>query len=377
MIFTIFIRFHYFMTFHDFIIFCSRRFADILPVGSYVIKSESFEFDFFHEFSSVDEFLETSEDPVIHSPYLLGIGKAIIKIAQVVGELQRRTCPHGETCTLPRFDAKRAREISHTEVYEALHILPKSHTVKFVVSRRSDPDSDELFRVAGYEVDVRNYRVSAETPMPRMPKLCVRKATAKCRKCANFKTRLDALAAISKENNYSRDEFLKNGTLVPIFLTVMACGTVASLVIVVFIVYRYFAEEVLDGNPNLTIILVLANMFVLQTVLLFCMNDDYAGGGEYVNSKKIFLSTLSIGIVFSIMLSRALFLAFSTGGVFTSHINGYLEALMVFFMAGVQVAVSTMYLALSSAESATVVRSLEFVALLGEASAVIYYRTKN
>ena len=283
----------------------------------------------------------------------------------MLGDLQRRTCPHGATCVLPHFDAKRIHDISNTEIYEALHILPKSHTVNYIVSQRNDPDSEELYRVASYQVDVVDFHVTPEVPASKMPKLCVKRSVNRCRKCANFKIILDALSTLTEENN-DKGGFFKPGVLIPIFITVMACGTVASLVILIFVIYQYFSEEVLDGNPTLTILLVFANIFVLQTVLPFCINDDYDAGRQYINSRKIYVSTVSIGIVFSIMLSRAFFLAFSTGGVFASHINGYLQGLMVFFMAGVEVALSTMYFVLSSAEAAHVVRSLMFIALLGK-----------
>lgn len=157
---------------------------------------------------------------------------------------------------------------------------------------------------------------------------------------------------------------LKPGSCVPIFLTVVVCGTLACGVIAVFIIYRFVLEDVLDGNPSLTIVLILANVFTLQTVLPFCMNDSYLGA-EPLNSRKILVTSLAFGIDFSVMLSRAFFLMFSKGGVFTAHINGYLQGLMVFFMFGVQLAISVMFFVLSTEDSAVVVRSLTFIALLG------------
>lgn len=131
----------------------------------------------------------------------------------------------------------------------------------------------------------------------------------------------------------------------------------------------------LDGNPALTIILVLANLFTLLTALLFCVTDDYFGA-ENLNAWKILLTTLAFGLTFSIMLSRALFLALSTGGIFI-HINGYLQSLMTLFMYGVQVAVSVMYFVLSTMNSAMVVRSLIFIALLGILTGLFIDSTLN
>lgn len=158
---------------------------------------------------------------------------------------------------------------------------------------------------------------------------------------------------------------LKAGNWIPIFLTVVVCGTFACGAIAVFIIYRFMVEDVLDGNPVLTIVLILANVFTLQTVLPFCINDDYLGG-ERLNSRKILATTLAFGLDFSLMLTRAFFLVFSKGGVFTAHINGHLQGLMVFFMFFVQVAISVMFFALSNHDSAVIMRSLIFIALLGE-----------
>lgn len=120
----------------------------------------------------------------------------------------------------------------------------------------------------------------------------------------------------------------------------------------------------LDGDPTLTIALILANVFTLLTALPFCIADDYFDA-ESLNAWRILLTTLAFGLTFSIMLSRALFLALSTGGVFISHVNGYLQSAMVFFMSAVQFTMSIMYFVLNTADSAAIARSFVFVALLG------------
>lgn len=157
---------------------------------------------------------------------------------------------------------------------------------------------------------------------------------------------------------------LKNSRYVPGFLMAIVCGTLACCIIVAFIVRRFRTEEMLDDNPTLTIILSLADVFTLLAALPFCMADDYLGA-EILNSRKILLITLAFAFTFSIMLSRALFLALSTGRVFVIHVDGYLQCLMTFFMFAVQLAMSIMYFNLSATNSSVVVRSLLFVALLG------------
>lgn len=159
---------------------------------------------------------------------------------------------------------------------------------------------------------------------------------------------------------------LKNNFYVPVFLIVIICGILICVccVMVIFIVYRLATKEILNGNLILTIVFVLANLFTLLTALPFCVTDDYFGA-ENLNAWKILLITLAFGLTFSIMLSRTLFLALSTGGDFIIHINGYLQSLMALFAFGVQIAMSVMYFVLSTMNSAVVIRSLIFIALLG------------
>ncbi|XP_043526913.1 protein bride of sevenless isoform X5 [Frieseomelitta varia] len=334
---------------------------DVIPPGSYVVRTSPFDLDLLQEISTPDLFLEAASSPVIHSPHLLGIGKAIVELAQLLHDIHKRNCPRGtESCVMPRFNANTKQEMRNADVYNALRILPKSHSIKYIVAMKSQ---QEMIDMAAYRVEPTNskFRITPESRVPKMPKLCLKKHARNCDDCANFKKRFGP-RSVTKDT-LDRG-LLKAGNWIPIFLTVVVCGTFACGVIAVFIIYRFIVEDVLDGNPALTIVLILANVFTLQTVLPFCINDDYLGA-EHLNSRKILVATLAFGLDFSVMLSRAFFLVFSKGGVFTAHINGYLQGLMVFFMFCVQLAISVMFFALSTDDSAVVVRSLSFIALLG------------
>ncbi|XP_017889945.1 protein bride of sevenless isoform X2 [Ceratina calcarata] len=333
---------------------------DLAPPGSYVVRTSPFDLDLLQE-SSPDVFLEAASGPVIHSPHLLGIGKAIVELAQSLQDLQRRNCPLGiDSCAMPRFNPNAKQEMRNADVYNALRILPKSHSIKYIVGMRSQ---QEVVDMASYRIEPSNskFRITPESKVPKMPKLCVKKYVKNCDGCANFKKRFGH-RGVTKDT-LDRG-LLKSGNWIPIFLTMVVCGTLACGVIAVFIIYRFIVEDVLDGNPTLTIVLILADTFTLQSVLPFCINDDYLGA-EHLNSRKILVTTLAFGLDFSVMLSRAFFLVFSKGGVFTAHINGYLQGLMVFFAFSVQIAISVMFFILSDADSAVVMRSMIFIALLG------------
>ncbi|XP_035732087.1 protein bride of sevenless-like isoform X1 [Vespa mandarinia] len=335
---------------------------DLVPSGSYIVRTVSFDIDTKQGlFQSIEKFSEKSINTITHSPYLLGIGKAIIELTGLLHDLRKRNCPRENvSCVMPRFISHTRQDIKNVDIYETLQVLPKAQSIKYIVSMKDHQDS--LVDVATYNIEPNKFRILPEKKIPRMPKLCLKKFANNCGQCANFQRRFDSRDLIK---GTQEDGFLKTETWIPIFLTVAVSGTFACIVIIVFILYRYFVEDILDGNPTLTIVLILGNIFTLQTVLPFCMNDDQYSTREHLNSRKIFVTTLAFGLLFSVMLSRALFLAFSTGGLFTTHINGYLQGLMVFFVFGVQIAISTSYFFLSTLDSAIVVRSLIFIALLG------------
>lgn len=105
--------------------------------------------------------------------------------------------------------------------------------------------------------------------------------------------------------------------------------------------------------------------------------EDETMGAEELNASKIFLSTLSFGLAFSVMLSRALFLNFSVGGPYTTHINGYLHCIMLFYMAGVEIAIALMYLFFANGGSAEAQRGLTYIALLSNCNLLYFYNAKK
>lgn len=316
----------------------------MLPIGTYYIQSEPLD-EFSEDTSQLHNYLNMTKQTILHSPYLLNLGRSI---GEIVKPLRSTKSPsHPE-------------EISMPELYDILHMGQDSQFIRYSMLKKTQ---DETIKTSSLKLHHPNWRCNEV--WQKMPGLCL-ETVQSCEGCINFK----------KDPVQLDRQLLRSTEWVPIYLTIAYCGTFTCIIIGAFIIYRYFTEEILEGNPALTIVLVLADIFLLQTVFPFCMDEEFAGS-EHLNSRKIFLTTLSFGLLFSIILSRALFLAFSTGSMLTAHINGYLQTFMVFFMAGVQVTISTMYFLLSSSDSATVVRSLMFIALLSKSPNPIFWVTQN
>lgn len=167
------------------------HFLDLIPPGSYGIRTPHFNLDLLQESSSPDYFLEAASNSVVYSSHLLGIGKAVVELAQALQDIQKRNCPRGleTSCVLPRFSIPSTQEIRNADVYNALRILPKLHSIKYIVAMKGQ--QLELIDMATYRVEPMNlkFRVTPESRVPKMPKLCVKKYAKSCESCSNFKKR--------------------------------------------------------------------------------------------------------------------------------------------------------------------------------------------
>lgn len=169
--------------------------TDLVPSGSYVMRTISFDIDARQGLRSIEKFTERGIDSIAHSPRLLGIGKAIVELAGLLHDLRKRNCPRGNaSCVMPRFTSHARREIKNLDIYETLRILPKGRSMKYIVSMKDNQDM--LVDVAAYDVEPNKFRISPEKKLPRMPKLCLRKFANNCEQCVNFQRKTDPADSI-------------------------------------------------------------------------------------------------------------------------------------------------------------------------------------
>lgn len=102
----------------------------MIPENSFVVKPEPFHLDLSPELEAGD-ISRIPVSAIVHSPHLLGVGKAIVEIAKSLLQLQTRSCPYGMAdCTLPRFDVPERASLSNADLYENLKVPAKSHSTK-------------------------------------------------------------------------------------------------------------------------------------------------------------------------------------------------------------------------------------------------------
>lgn len=143
---------------------------------------------------------------------------------------------------------------------------------------------------------------------------------------------------------------------VAVGLTVSTLGILLCLAILTFIIVRICMEDVLEGNPIGSVVMLIA--LIAQFVSFFPFTIEYVGfrqdlhnaatAIEVFNSMciiKIFVVSVCYCLTFSLLLSRAIMLAsIGSEGGFLSHVNGYIQSIICIFSFLVQLGLSTQLL---------------------------------
>lgn len=128
-------------------------------------------------------------------------------------------------------------------------------------------------------------------------------------------------------------------------------GVFFCLAILIFIFVRLCKKDVFEGNPVLSVLLLLTVTVMYASVVPFTLeissDSEFHYSTNYICLARSLAVTLSYSCAFSLMLSRAVMLAtvaYEAG--FMSHITGHVQSLLCLFMVAVQGA-----LALQSVEN--------------------------
>jgi len=131
--------------------------------------------------------------------------------------------------------------------------------------------------------------------------------------------------------------------------SIATVGIACSLAVSVFILIRICKGDVLEGNPSFSFLLLIAITCTYCSILPFSLTADEPHHRGMICGLRIFGTSVSYALLYSIMLSRSFMLAScDQDGGFMSHVNGYLQTVLCFFIAGVQLALSVQFWAINS-----------------------------
>lgn len=128
--------------------------------------------------------------------------------------------------------------------------------------------------------------------------------------------------------------------------SVSMVGVVCSIAIAIFILVRICKRDILEGNPCFSFLLILSIIFTYASILPFSFHvvDDHHFYKGIICAARLFGTSLSYALLFSIMLARNFMLATcDQDGGFMSHVNGYHQSVLCFFIAAVQIGLSVQF----------------------------------
>lgn len=305
-------------------------------------------------------------------------------ILTVVGNLKRLIKSHCQVgakwnlCpNLPKFSYMS----TVGEAIKSIEII-KSH-LKFL---RLDSDEFESFvlleeslaiqRIGTIKLSGYNWILESEVNISDNISSCKQRPTndsegVDCSGCMNFNILYQDFFE-QKLSLYSTVE-LKQEAWVAALLSISSVGVLCCVAIAVFIVVRICKKDMLEGNPGFSFLLLFSIILMYTSILPFSVeiiNDNHYYKGIFCGL-KIFGTSLSYSLVFSIMLARSFMLAScDEDGGFMSHVNGYLQTVLCFFIAAVQVALTMQFwainwLLLSQQQCTAMSQGSLFLVLLG------------
>lgn len=353
------------------------QFSELLPNGAYVLspvlpKSEDLE-----------SFIRNPDvigDPLNHrlplkSPLFLSTALAVL---QILSPLKNNT--GGEN--LDNADLF-SSDIHH--VLNSIQTPPDDEMFLFTVVENGNPDDVAVFQIYNTETlnlspkllmiktrrkrsiarigleDIKNLAKVEDTTTAfaeeSSTKAVVKKKTAgkhpchdltgnlskHCGICQNFLKYLSKVAQEKQVIEEDKKEPIslqwRFETWVEVNASVAAIGVLCAIAIFSFVMARICVGDVLEGSPALSFFLLIAIVISYVATLAFSLEE-----GKIICDLRVFGPPVSYAILFSILLSRSFMLAASDqDGGFMSHVNGYLQAVLIFFICAVQFALSGQY----------------------------------
>lgn len=128
--------------------------------------------------------------------------------------------------------------------------------------------------------------------------------------------------------------------------SISAVGIACSITIAMFILVRLCKRDILEGNPCFSFLLLLSIIFSYISILPFSFQviEDHRFYKGMLCAARLFGTSLSYALLFSVMLARNLMLATcDQDGGFMSHVNGYHQSVLCFFIAAVQIGLTVQF----------------------------------
>ena len=314
---------------------------------------------------------------ITSSPFFLEVASPIVNISGVLRSAQTRYCKptiknsSAPLCRhLPPFQQLSSQSASHSNLFpdsnvKALLFSKISDNVSFYCLHRiknvSKFELEEtgtfhiyynntvLFKMASDEINV-TLILNFDSDQEKLY-MCQRSNSSCSDFCTNKEQDKQSQKGFAKRNERALTLPItwRQEPWFAAIASIAAVGIVCSFAVFIFMLIRVCKGDVLEGSPCFSFLLLVAINCTYFSILPFSFfsNEPYHRG--IICGSRIFGTSVSYALLFSIMLSRSFMLAScDQDGGFMSHINGYLQTVLCFFIAGVQLALSVQFWAINS-----------------------------
>lgn len=156
--------------------------------------------------------------------------------------------------------------------------------------------------------------------------------------CVNFKTPILRKGILLP--NFSNNVRIRSEAWIFAFLSISFLGCLCALSILTYILIRMCKKDTFEGNPLMTIFLLITVMWMYCSVIPFSLEGNKVTRNTICVARSLCL-TLSYAFAFSLLLSRCILLATSSKEIgFMSHVSGPVQSFLCLFMFGIQCALS-------------------------------------
>lgn len=163
-------------------------------------------------------------------------------------------------------------------------------------------------------------------------------SSLECSECENYKLIVGDYEEGEEHESYtflSSIEF-RDEAWIAALLSISVVGILCCFAIAIFITVRMCKKDILEGNPACSFVMLFAIILMYTSILPYSVRSDPTYEGVMCGL-KLFGTSMSFSLVYSAMLARSVMLAScDKDGGFMSHINGYVQAVLCFFITAVQ-----------------------------------------
>ncbi|XP_026464371.1 protein bride of sevenless-like [Ctenocephalides felis] len=308
------------------------------------------------------------------------LGNSILNIADMLNRYISEYCENDTVIysDFPPFVKKQFKIPNKKSLQEILDIfLIEDNELSYyydILMRTNDTENENgLLNIGNFNVitDVLTFNFNEDSSEEKAKYFAHAKCLQDHDPVQYCKTTADTCSNYFKGNHHQYHDYLylylRKDPWVPASLAVSGIGVFTTLAILLFVIIRLCKGDIMEGNPLATIILLLSLLPMFASIIPFSVTfEDHEQNQKLVITQsryenfehdflqlnqnilcawRVFVLSVSYCLLFSQLLSRAIMLcSVGSEGGFLSHVNGFLQITICFFMFLVQLSISSQLL---------------------------------